>query len=201
MSISKSQAKALADGLLDGMGSDKDGLQPRESLSELVLLAGELVEDAQKNLNRSNSNATGELSASLVVNEPSQSGGIVKVDVMMNFYGLFVNKGVKGTKSGRGVYKFKYDKPSKKMVDAIRSWAKAGGAKVSNTNARKTVSRNERKNASISEIDNAYAIARSIVQRGIKPTGFLDKAAKATRDKVGERLGAALKIDVINAIS
>lgn len=202
MSISKEQADALSDGFIDGLGSgDVKTLKPRETYSEIIQLAGDLVESAQANLNTSSSNASGKLSSSFDVNEPVKSGNTLKVDVTMNFYGRFINKGVKGTKSGSGKYSFKYDTPSKKMVEAIAEWQKQGGRKVKNTNAKKTISRNEKKNSSISQLSIAYAVARSIVQKGIKKTGFLDKAVKTTADKVSERLGAALKVDVLNSIT
>lgn len=203
MSISKAQALALSDGFLDSLGGDKDGLQPRETFSEIIILAGELVEAAQDNLNGTNSNASGKLSASLIAGEPVQVGNVLRVDMLMNYYGQFVNKGVKGTKGGSSTagYSFKYDTPSRKMVDAIKGWQKNGKASTTNTNAKKSTSRNEKKNASIAAIDSAYAIARSIVQKGLKPTGFLDKAIITTQGKVQDRLGAALKIDIINSIS
>ena len=203
MSISKAQALALADGFLDSLGSEKGDLQPRESYSEIILLAGELIESAQDNLNTSNSNASGGLSASLVASEPVQVGSTMRVDMLMNFYGQFVNKGVKGTKGGSSTagFSFKYDKPSRKLVDAIADWQKAGKVSTTNTNAKKSTSLNEKKNASIAAIDGAYAIACSIVQKGLKPTGFLDKAILTTQDKVADRLGAALRIDIINSIS
>lgn len=199
MSIAKQQAKALAEGFLDNIGS-KEELQPRETFSEIILLAGELVESAQDNLNKSNSNASGNLSSSIQLSEPEIGGRTFKVDVYMNFYGQFVNKGVKGTKSGSGLYAFKHDFPSMSMIDAIRQWIKSGKLKTTNTNAKKTISRNEKKNASIGQLDNAFAVARSIKQHGIKPTGFLDKAVDTTTTKVKDRLGLALKIDVINSL-
>lgn len=204
MSISKVQAQALADGFLDDIGSgDYKTLQPRETFSELILLAGEMVEDMQSNLNASNSNASGRLSESIEIGEPETRGNILQVDIFMNHYGQFVNKGVKGTKSGSSLagFTFKYDKPSKSMVDAIREWKKAGKIKTTNVNKAKTISSNEKKNATIGEIDNAYAVARSITQHGIPPTGFLDKAAATTEAKVSDQLGLALEIDVINAIT
>lgn len=200
MSISKSQALLLADGLLDDLGSDKEGLQPRDTLSELILLAGELVEDAQERLKKDNSNASGHLSESIAILDPVQSGNTVKLDIEMNFYGKFINKGVAGTKSGSGLYKFKYDKPSKKMVEAIKEGIKSAKKKTLNVNPKKTISKNEQKNVSISEIGSAYAAARSIVQKGIKATGFMDLAIDNTEKKVKDRLGAALKIDIINAL-
>lgn len=202
MSITKAQAKALADNFLDDIGEgDSLTLQPRETFSELLLLAGEMAEDMQSNLNTSQSNASGKLSESIELTEPELSGSTFKVDILMNYYGAFLNKGVKGTKGGSGLYAFKYDKPSKKMVDAIREYIKNSGKKITNTNVQKTTSLNEKKNGSIAQLDNAYAAARSIVQHGIAPTGFLDKAAETTRNKVAERLGLALKIDIINSLT
>lgn len=203
MSISKAQAESIADGFLDNLGSGKEGLQPRETFSEIIVIAGELIEVAQDNLNRSNSNASGKLSESLVATDPILENGKLSVNIQMNYYGLFVNKGVKGTKSGssKAGYAFKGDRPPQKMVDAIKEWSKRGKLSTSNTNPKKSISANEKKNASIGEIDKSYAVARSIMQHGIKPTGFLDLAIVTTVNKVRDRLGAALKIDIINSIS
>jgi hypothetical protein len=202
MSIGHAQAQALADGFLDSFGSGKEGLQPRETFTEIILLAGELIESCQDNLNTTNTNASGKLSASLVANEPEVRGTAMKIDVMMNFYGNFVNKGVKGTKDGTSTagYSFKYDLPSRKMVAAIKEWQSKAQASTKNTNAKKTISRNEIKNTAISDLSKTYAIARSICQHGIKPTGFLDKAVDKTTTKVADRLGSALRIDVLNAL-
>jgi len=202
MSIGKVQAQLLADNFLDTLGSDSDGLQPRETFTEIILLAGEFIESAQDNLNDTNTNASGKLSASLEASEPVQNGPIMKIDVSMNYYGKFVNKGVKGTKGGASTagYSFKYDLPSRKMLAAIKDWQTKAGNSVKNSNKTKTISRNEQKNHAISDLDRTYAIARSITQHGIKATGFLDKAVETTTNKVADRLGAALKIDVLNSI-
>jgi hypothetical protein len=135
-SISKAQADLLSSGFLDNIGSEET-LQPRETFSEIILLAGEFIEDAQDNLNKSQSNASGNLSSSIQLGEPEVSGNLFKVDVYMNYYGQFINKGVKGTKSGSGLYAFKHDFPSKGMIDAIREWIKAGKLKTRNTNLKK----------------------------------------------------------------
>lgn len=202
MSIGTAQAKALADNFLDSLGSNKDELQPRETFTEMILLAGEFIESCQDNLNATNTNASGALSASLEASEPVSVGKGMQIDISMAFYGQFVNKGVKGTQSGSSTagYSFKYDLPSRKMVDAIKSWQDKARSSVKNTNSKKSISKNEIKNASISASDKAYAIARSITQHGIKATGFLDKAVETTVNKVADRLGLALKIDVLNSL-
>jgi hypothetical protein len=127
MSIAKAQAQALAEGFLDSIGSsDKSGLRPKETLSELIVLAGELIESAQKNLNASNANHTGKLSESLTAGEPVQNGTAIEMDILMNFYGKFINKGVRGTKSGssKAGYSFKHDIPSTSMVQAMEGYLK-----------------------------------------------------------------------------
>lgn len=196
MSISKSQAKALADGFLDNLGSGKDGLVPRETLSEIFVIAGEFIEDAQNNLNNTRSNASGNLSRSLKIVNPTAKG----LDIEMDFYGQFVNKGVKGTKSGTGLYVFKSDMPGKKMIASIEQWIKKAKRKSTNVNGKKTTSAYEKKNKSLSEIDNAFAVARSVLQHGIKATGFIDKAAHSTATRLSERIGNAFVIDVKNSL-
>lgn len=200
MSISKSQAQALADGFVESLGTDdKSELQPRETLTEIFLIAGECVEDAQDNLNSDNSNASGNLSRSIVLSEPEESGSIVSIDILMAYYGQFLNKGVKGTRSGAGVYAFKSEFPSKDMIKALVKGISRAKASTRNTN-RKTVSKNEIKNLNISDIDKAYGAGRNIKMYGIKATGFMDKAVRNLAGKISSRGGAALKIDIINSI-
>jgi hypothetical protein len=206
MSIAKAQAQALAEGFLDSIGSsDKSGLRPKETLSELIVLAGELIESAQKNLNASNANHTGKLSESLTAGEPVQNGTAIEMDILMNFYGKFINKGVRGTKSGSSSagYSFKHDIPSTSMVQAMASYLKGARSRVSNSDVKKygAHKKTEKKNISLSKIDSAFAMARSIKQHGIKSTGFLDKAVATTTNKVSDRLGAALRIDIIDSIT
>lgn len=200
--MSKAQAKLLAEGFLDTLGSGKEGLQPRETITEVFLLAGELIEDAQKNLNSSNKVATGKLSQSLVADEPVATGRTLRVDVLMNFYGAFVNKGVKGTRGGssRAGYSFKNDFPSENMVKAIQEWI--DNAKISTANVKqyKGHGRHEKKQKTISQLDHAYAVSRGIKMGGLKPTGFMDKAVLTTRNKVAQRLSKALAIDIIDGL-
>lgn len=201
ISMNRAQAAALADGFLDDIGTDdKDTLQLKETFTELFVLAGEFIEDAQENLIKSKNIGSGKLSESLKANEPTESNGTVSIDVLMNFYGKFQNKGVKGTRSGAGAYSFKTELPSINMVKAIQKWITR--AKVSTQTVRKYkgYGSHEIKNRTISQYDYAFGKARSIKMYGIKPTGFIDKAVATTRSKVAARLGAALRIDILNSI-
>lgn len=202
MSIGKAQAQALADKFLDTVGSGSvDDLQPREVFTEVILIAGELVEDAQKNLDKSGSNSSGDLSASIVALEPVENGSVLSVDIEMLLYGLFVNKGVKGTRSGssKADYKFTKDAPSSDFVDSIKEWLKRG--KHGTRNVKKAYKKTESKNKSLADESAAWVVARSIMRKGIKPTGFFDKAVKKAEDKYAQRLGKALEIDIITSIT
>lgn len=202
MSISKSQAAALAEGFLDNIGEGKEGMPPRNTLTELFLLAGELIEDAQNNLNKSNHNAKGNLSSSIIADDPTQTAKTVAIDVLMNFYGAFINKGVKGTRGGNSTagYSFRNEVVSRKMYKAIADWIE--NAKISTRTVKKYkgFGKHEQRRKSIAQYDNTYAVARAIKQHGIKPSGFMDKAVKTTSNKVAERLGAALRIDIIDSL-
>lgn len=202
MSISKAQAAALAEGFLDNLGSSKNEFQPKETYTELFLLVGELIEAAQNNLNSANRVASGALSKSIIADEPVQNGGIINVDVLMNFYGAFVNKGVKGTRSGSSTagYSFRNEFVSKKMAAALKGWIDRGKISTRTVTKYKGYGRHELKNKSIAQYNSAYAVSRAIKQHGLKPTGFLDKAIAATRSKIASRLGAALHIDVIDGL-
>ena len=118
MSINRSQAQALADGFLDDLGTSSDVLQPRNVFTEVFLLAGELIEDAQANLNKTNTNASGGLSKSLETVNPREEGATVMIDIVMAEHGNYVNKGVKGTRAGssKAGYSFKKETVSSAML-------------------------------------------------------------------------------------
>lgn len=202
MSITRSQASALADGFLDNEagGSEKDEFQPTETYTELILLAGELVEDAQENLKMTNTNASGALSRSIILEAPVMDGSVLRQPISMLERGKYINSGVKGTKSGSGQYAFKYANPSRKMVASLLLGVRRAKKSTTNVNAKKTVSANEKKNSSISQLDSAWGAARNIKMYGIKATGFMDKAIYVAAGKVNDKLGGALAIDVLNSI-
>ena len=202
MSISKQQAEALAEGFLDNIGSSEE-LRPKETFTDIILLGAEFVEDAQDNLIKANRISSGALSESLQIGEPEVEGSFFKINIYMNFYGKFINAGVAGTISGTSTagYSFKYDMPSKSMLKAISEWIKRAKISTRTVKQYRGYGKHEIRRRSISEYDNAFAVARSIKQHGIKPTGFLDKAVDSTITKVKDRLGLALKIDIINSIT
>lgn len=201
MGISQAQAAALADGFVSSQGESKQGFAPRKTYTEIIVIAGELVLDAQKNLNSSNKISSGALSASIVVDDPVKNGNIVRVDIRMNFYGKFVNSGVKGLRGGssKAGYRFKTPNPSENMVKEIAKWVKRAGLKTTSTAQYKSYGKHDAKNNDTKNA-TAYAVAYAVKQKGLKPTGFLDKAVDNTKNKFSQRLGAALRLDVIDSL-
>lgn len=199
-SISKAQAELLSSGFLDTLGSKPEfnDLDITESLAALILLAGELIEEANSNLQQGGHIGQGKLSDSLKVLNPEYVGKQIQLDIEALFYYQFINKGVRGTQSGGGLYSFKSSFPSRKMVSEIAKWLKT--AKKATSNVSRPVGNLETKRKSISQLNKAYAVARSIKMHGIKATNFFDKAVKVAQSHAKEELGKALKIDIINSL-
>jgi hypothetical protein len=200
-SISKAQAKLLADNFLDSIGSKED-FKPKNSLSALFEVAGFLIETAQKNLNKADRVSSGALSESMKVLNPERRGKIIVIDIELLYYYIFHDLGVRGTKKGSGKFAFKNDFPSKKMVKSIQRWLRKEGLKAKTDVGGKPITKREAKRKSISDATKgaAYAIARSVKQKGIKKTLFWTNAIKATERKAEQELGDAFVVDVLDAI-
>lgn len=199
--ISQAQAKALAEGFLDTVGS-RD-LNPVESMSALILLAGSLVDQAQQNLNKVDRVASGSLSESMKVLNPESVGNNVRIDVIANFYYKFIDKGVKGVEGGStGTYSFKNLHVSKRMMEAIRKWLLREGLKARTHTGGKPIVKREAKRKKITSTSTqaAYAIARGIKKTGLKRTNFFTDAVRTTRQQAKTQLAKGLKLDIINAL-
>lgn len=209
-SISNAHAEALAESFLDQIGSDRtgEGIRLKKTTSELILLAGTLVSEAQNNLNKADRVATGALSESLKILNPSKVDGGIRVDVEALYYYKFIDAGVKGTKKGSSRDGYKY---SNKMppVNVIRKWLIREGLKgktIRNEKLKpktdKLISSREKFRKSITETSNrvAFAIARSIYYGGLKRTNFFAKALTTTERKADSVFGSAFEIDVINSL-
>ena len=198
--ISQAQRSALSEGFLDNLGSgrDSEGLKTDHVIDALVEIAGILLDETNKNLDKGGHNSSGALASSFKVVNPTVNGKVISLDIEALQYYQFLNNGVKGTKSGNGRYAFKNPYPSKQMVKEVGDWMKRAG--MSTRNIKKSVSKQESKQSSVAQLNAAYAVARSIKMKGIKGTGFFDKAVQTASQKTKEILGKALKIDIINSL-
>ena len=199
-SIRSAQNALLSTNFLNYLGSDDVAYNASEDA--LIQLAAMIIENAVKNLNQSGQISSGHLADSFHALNPQEVNGNIHIDIEAADYYDFQNKGVAGTKSGssQADYKFKYDNPSEKMVDAIKEWGVKAGLSSTNVKKEYTVSAQEKKDTSISEYDVNYGVARSIKQHGIKGTGYFDKALKLAQTYAQDVLGKALSVDIINSL-
>lgn len=200
-SISQAQKEFLSGGTITDYGTSRDTpFVPEESEKALIKLAGILITNARNNLQRSSQVSSGELSDSFQVVNPVSNDKIITLDIEALEYYDFQNKGVKGIRGGNstGGYAFKNAFPSTEMVKSITGWMQRAG--MSTANVMKPSSKLEKKNKNISQMDGAYSVARSIKIKGIRGSGYFDKAVKIAENYAEEVLGQALVIDIINTL-
>lgn len=201
--------KQLAAAGLDFLGTNDrgDALPMNNTAATLVKMAGHLISEAQSNLNKSGSVATGDLESSLHATDIEADGSRMSIDVMILDRYAFTDKGVNGLEQSHGSpYSFKTKKPSLGMQRSIKSWLRRRGARAMKY---KAISRTERKDKAIKRMKTksdsqdglAWAVATSIKKKGIKPTRFFTKAVKSTEKEFKKEIAAGFKLDIINSFS
>lgn len=206
---SKGQSKAAFE--------DVNKLQGVEKL--LVLSAANFILKVQENLNQSGRVDTGALASDIESGEVVTGGGSVSISVgypagskAAKYYD-FVNKGVKGTRSGSpsdSPYSFKNERVGG-LRNAIEGWLKRNNIASRNEDQKKNLSPVQRKRKRLSKMVSessrikslAYAVSVSIKRKGLKKTGFIDKAAqfafgKEFNDAVAKIIGREVVINIRN---
>ena len=203
MSISKAQAKAIADGFLNTLGEQpmKEGQMPVvETL--LKQFGGEFITTAQENLRANGSIASGAINdIRMYFNKfgttYSISLGYPKSEPASKYWD-FVNKGVKGTKNIKADSKTPYKfNPSKKSIpiSAVQGWL--GYNKLKATAVKPYRKLGVESKAIDSKKSLAYVVARSIHRKGIRSTHYFDNAQKEVFGKnFYEVMEAALGKDI-----
>jgi hypothetical protein len=203
MSISKAQAKAIADGFLNTLGEKpmKEGELP---VIERLLkdFGADFILTAQKNLRANNSIASGKindirLQFTKFNTSYTLSLGYPKSEPASKYFD-FVNKGVKGTKNikadSKTPYKFNTSKKSI-PISVVEGWLGYNKLKVVSVKPYRKLGVESK--AIDTKKSLAYVIARSIHRKGIKSTHYFDNAAKETFGKnFYEIMEAALGKDI-----
>lgn len=175
----------------------------------LYYLAAKYVEFATDNLEKADRVASGALSSSIVALPMEIMGTVYSVSIKLDDYYKFVDKGVKGwqdEKGGNSPYQFKNygksGKKSSKMVTAIRKWLVSQSLQGTAVNAKKSIYKREKKNASITDTSTQLAIiiSRSIKKKGLKPSHFWSDAEKSVMQLAEAEFAAAIKVDIISSI-
>lgn len=199
MAKSNKQIEAEVLSYLDKIGESSTAFQQINELKGvekmIILAAANFIIKVQENLNQAGKVDTGTLSSQITQGELIQtaSGYELEVGYPANSkaakYYDFVNKGVKGTRGGPdSPYSFKNDKPGYAMTSALEGWYKRQGKASLKETQKKNLSATQRKRKKLSKMVSessklkslAYATAVNIKRRGLKKTGFFDKAVQSS---------------------
>ena len=200
-SIKQIEAEVLA--LLESKGfgisaTEFDEITELKGIEELmVLAAANFILQVQENLTKAGKIDTGTLASDIEKGEITNSGGVYSIDVgypkgsKASKYYDFVNKGVKGTRSGTPAdspYSFRSDMPGPSMTSAIAGWYRRHASYGRRETQKKNLSAVQRKRKKLSKMVDAnkrlrslaFATAVNIKRRGLKKTGFFDKAIQSS---------------------
>jgi hypothetical protein len=186
----------------------------------IIGYAAKFIIQVQDNLQKANKVDTGTLERDIQEGSLIKQGGSYSIDIGYPAssegakYYDFVNKGVKGFKSGtpNSPYRFRSAFPSMNgpMVNAIQKWVKRNGLAQRNETQRFNLSGLQRKRKSVAQLNTgrttAYLIARKIKQRGLPRTGFFDNAIDQVfneqfYNKMAEALGGDVRLYIKQAVT
>lgn len=215
-SISEKQLDVIKNKSIDLNSSSKDEFKPftGDNLTRaLYNVAVKFVNTASENLNKADRVSSGALLESITPTEVKVMGKVFSIEINVNDYYKFIDKGVKGWQSGNpsdSPYAFKAPegkssgKKSSEMVTAIRKWLIKEGlkAKTTSKNPKHAISSRERRRQKITDTatSTAIMIAGMIRRHGLKKTNFWTDAEKSASDYATKQFGEAMQIDIINSL-
>lgn len=192
-SIAEVQAELLSEGTLDRIGSAKVPSDAIPVIEELIIrAAAEFVLAVRENLDNAGKVDRGGLTDGVAAGELRKSGSTLSIEIgydptdPASLYWDFVNKGVRGIKSGEpstSPYRFRKLSAPPVMVNALEGWVKRNNIAARNEDQRRDLSALQIKRETVKSYGDptrslAYAIALGIKRRGLPYTGFWDKAVK-----------------------
>jgi len=199
--IAQAQAK-LGGRATAGLGMSKGVFVPKEDMPLALQMVAEYVEAFERQvadeLNRLDKVDTGDLASSIKFETTETKNGII-IEVFVNDYYKFIDKGVKGigrnNKNTTSPYKFRTLNPSQSHVNAIRKWINRNGIKARATDVKKYGAVG-RENRQPQDKSLAYIIARSIKSKGLERTGFWTDSIEQTFKDFDVKMSQALGIDI-----
>lgn len=214
----------INDAIIASQAANKEDYQKLGQLPfverTIIRFASIFIKRVQDNLKKANKVDTGTLSTDITQGDLIKEGSSYSLDIGYpqssdgaKYYD-FVNKGVKGFKSGQpnSPYSFKSAYPSMNgpMVNAIQKWVKRNALSQRREDQKYNLSGLQKKRKSVAQLNTgrttAYLIARKIKQRGLPKTGFFDNAVDQVfnqqfYDKMGKAVGADLVVYIKQANS
>lgn len=148
-----------------------------------------VIQQSRSNLTKRKKNFSRTLYESLDYSIDKVSQGM-KIIFEMEDYGMYQDRGVKGTKSGRSLSGFKYKESSNLMgveyhTGIFSKWARSKGLQP-----------RDKKGRFGSYKSMGYILARSIKEKGIKPSLFFTKPFEAGLKRLPPEIQKALTKDL-----
>lgn len=213
------QEELVNDAYLDKLGNDRTDYADLNELPStkqvIILSAASFIEKVKENLQKQGKISSGNLEDGITSGDliEDRSGyeidlGYRDADTASKYYD-YVNKGVTGFSTGSpsSPYGFKSLKVSAKMVKSLLLWYRKRGNAARREDQKKKLSANQRKNKRLKkQVDAAknlkslaFATAVSIKKKGIRKSGFFDKAVefsfgKGFIDAVSKTVGQDIKV-------
>ena len=214
----------INDAAIASQANSREDYQSTDTLpfveQTILNYAAKFILQVQDNLRKANKVDTGTLSTDIAQGDIIKQGASYSLDIGYPVgsdgarYYDFVNKGVKGFKSGtpNSPYRFRSAYPSINgpMVTAIQKWVKRNALSSRREDQRFNLSGLQKKRKSVAQLNTgrttAYLIARKIKQRGLPKTGFFDDAIDEVfnqqfYDKMGQAIGADVRVYIKQATS
>lgn len=204
MAKSAKQIEAEVLAFLDTIGEDSAAFQEAISMKGMekmiILSAGNFILKVQENLAKAGKIDTGGLSTQITQGELINTGTGYELEIgypadskAAKYYD-YVNKGVRGfideSSAPNSPYKYQseYPKYGGVMHKAIMGWYRRNAGAGRREDQKKNLSAVQRKRKKLSKMVDAnkrlrslaYATAINIKRRGLKKTGFFDKAVESS---------------------
>ena len=191
-SINQLQAELLSSGTLDKLGASQQDFASLGTLpvleQYLILAAANFIQKVKDNIEVLGISDTGSLSDDISSGELVKESNGYSIEVgyprgskAAKYYD-FVNKGVKGVKSGtpNSPYAFKNIGVGRAMLQNIKSWVDRNGIRRNDVAITRRQATRQSLSNMVSEASRsknlAYAVAVNIKKRGLRKTGFFDSA-------------------------
>lgn len=214
-SFSRRQQQVINNKIIDlnsDLASDYKTFDGKALEIALYNIAVEFITAATDNLNAADRVSSGGLLESIKPSEIVVMGKKMTINISVLDYYKFIDKGVKGWKSGEpgdSPYAFKAPegksgKKSSEMVTAIRKWLIKEGlkSKATSKNPKHAISSRESRRQKITDTatSTAIMIAGIVRSKGLKKTNFWTDAEDKASKFAEKEFETALTISVINSL-
>jgi hypothetical protein len=157
----------------------------KETKESLNKFAKYVVQQSRSNLTKNKKNYSKELYNSLG-SEIDVSANSFSLDFVMEKYGIFQDRGVRGTESGRSLDGFRF-RNKMPPIKPIAEWAKFKNIRLRNKKGQ--FAKGDYKTI-------GYIISRNIYKKGIKPSLFFTKPFEKAFKNLPNELVEAYGLDV-----